>query len=251
MLNSKVADLDLMDGHVTRMIGLIPKDGSIFDIQRLFFLLTIDSATHFLFGESVGAMEGDNVLGNATVGGAQGFADAFNTAQEWITFRSMALDFYWMINPKEFREATRRVHEVVDHYVHRAIANKNAEKQGSGSERYVFAEALARENSDPKFLRDSMLNILLAGRDTTASLLSSTFWFLARHPNVWEKLHRTIVEEFGDAEHPKGQITHTRLKDLPYLRYVLNEGILRHSSPSPSISSYSSSSSNLLITMTT
>ncbi|KAJ0422640.1 cytochrome P450 [Aspergillus carlsbadensis] len=229
----QVADLDLMDGHVTRMISLIPKDGSIFDIQRLFFLLTIDSATHFLFGESVGAMEGDNVLGSAAVGGSQGFAESFNLAQEYLAWRSMALDFYWMINPKEFREATRRVHEVVDHYVHRAIeAKKNAEKNGIEGGRYVFAEALAADNDNPKVLRDNMLNILLAGRDTTASLLSSTLWFLARHQDVWEKLHRIIIEEFGDAEHPKGQITHVRLKEVRYLRYVLNE-VLRLLPPVP------------------
>ncbi|KAL3462710.1 cytochrome P450 [Aspergillus heterothallicus] len=229
----QVADLDLMDGHVTRMMGLIPKDGSIFDIQRLFFLLTIDSATHFLFGESVGAMEGDSVLGNAAVGGSQGFAADFSLVQEYLTWRSMALDFYWMINPKEFREATRRVHEVVDHYVYRAIEAKNrGEKDGGESGRYVFAEALAKNNDNPKVLRDNMLNILLAGRDTTASLLSSTFWYLARHQAVWEKLRRMIVEEFGDAEHPRGQITHARLKDLPYLRYVLNE-VLRLLPPVP------------------
>jgi hypothetical protein len=218
------------------MISLIPKDGSIFDIQKLFFLLTIDSATHFLFGESVGAMEGDNVLSSSSVGGSQGFAESFNIAQEYLAWRSMALDFYWMINPKEFREATRRVHEVVDHYVYRAIeAKKNAEKNGIEGGRYVFAEALAADNDNPKVLRDNMLNILLAGRDTTASLLSSTFWFLARHQDVWEKLHRVIIEEFGDAEHPKGEITHARLKEVRYLRYVLNEGTLHLPSLTPSL----------------
>ncbi|KAL2832481.1 cytochrome P450 [Aspergillus cavernicola] len=220
----QVADLCLMDGHVSRLIELVPKDGSIFDIQRLFFLLTIDSATHFLFGESVGAMEDNRVLGNASVGNAQGFAEAFNLTQEYLAYRSMALSFYWMINPKEFRDATRRVHEVVDYYVHKAIeAKRHPEKKEPG--RYILAEALAADNDDPKVLRDSMLNILLAGRDTTSSLLSSVFYFLARHPAIWEKLRHAIVDEFGDSQNPKADITHARLKDIPYLRYVLNEAL--------------------------
>jgi cytochrome P450 len=70
-----------------------------------------------------------------------------------------------------------------------------------------------------------MLNILLAGRDTTASLLSSAFFFLARHQTVWGKLRQIVVDEFGDSNNPKGEITQSRLKDIPYLRYVLNEGI--------------------------
>ncbi|KAL4867624.1 hypothetical protein BDV12DRAFT_171037 [Aspergillus spectabilis] len=227
----QVADLDLMHGHVSRLIELVPKDGSTFDIQRLFFVLTIDSATHFLFGESVGAMEDNAVLGKSSVGNAQGFAEAFNTAQEYLAWRSIALSFYWMINPKEFRDANRRVHEVVDYYVHRAIKAKgNPEKKENG--RYIFAEALAADNDDPKVLRDNMLNILLAGRDTTASLLSSAFFFLARHRTVWGKLRQIVVDEFGDSNSPKGEITQSRLKDVPYLRYVLNE-VLRLLPPVP------------------
>jgi cytochrome P450 len=216
-----------MDDHVSRLIDLVPKDGSTFDIQRLFFLLTIDSATHFLFGESVGSLRAGTdtgLLGKSAVGNAEGFAEAFNTAQEYLAARSRAVIFYWMINPKEFRDANKRVHEVVDHYVQLALeSRRNSEKQPGG--RYIFAEALAAENDDPKVLRDNMLNILLAGRDTTASLLSSTFFYLARHPNVWTKLRQAILDAFGDAEHPKEEITQTKLKDIPYLRYVLNEGM--------------------------
>ncbi|PYI12009.1 cytochrome P450 [Aspergillus sclerotiicarbonarius CBS 121057] len=230
----QVADLDLMDGHISKMIDLIPKDGSSFDIQRLFFLLTIDSATHFLFGESVGSMRTStesSLLEKSAVGNAQGFAEAFNTAQEYLASRSRAMAFYWMVNPKEFQEANRLVHEVVDHYVQLALeSRRHPEKKEPG--RYIFAEALAADNDDPRVLRDNMLNILLAGRDTTASLLSSAFFYLARHPNVWTRLRRTIVQEFGDAQHPQGNITHARLKDTPYLRYFLSE-VLRLLPPVP------------------
>ncbi|OJJ76856.1 hypothetical protein ASPBRDRAFT_114633 [Aspergillus brasiliensis CBS 101740] len=230
----QVADLDLMDGHVTKMMDLIPQDGSSFDIQRLFFLLTIDSATHFLFGESVGSMRTStesSLLEKSAVGNAQGFAEAFNRAQEYLAARSRAMAFYWLVNPKEFREANQLVHEVVDHYVCLALeAKRHPETKEPG--RYIFAEALAADTDDPRVIRDNMLNILLAGRDTTASLLSSSFFYLARHPNVWARLRQTIVDEFGDAHHPKGKITHARLKDTPYLRYFLNE-VLRLLPPVP------------------
>lgn len=224
----KVADLELLDGHIARLIDMIPKDRSMFDIQRLFFLLTIDSATHFLFGESVGSMHpvstNTGLLGKSTVGNAQGFAEAFGTAQDYLAARSRAQSFYWMVNPKEFREANRRVHEVVDHYVQLAIESKRHPERKQSGGRYIFLEALAEDNDDPKVLRDNMLNILLAGRDTTASLLSSTFYYLARHPDVWNRLRQEIIEEFGDSRQPKAEITQTKLKDIPYLRHVLNEG---------------------------
>ncbi|KAF9884392.1 Protein kinase alk2 [Aspergillus nanangensis] len=229
----QVADLDLMNGHISSLVELVPKDGSSFDIQRLFFMLTIDSATHFLFGESVNSMgtsKDAGLLEKSSVGGAQGFAEAFNTAQDWLAARSRAMNFYWLVNPKEFRDANARVHEVVDHYVRLAIENKK--NGGNKDGRYIFAEALAADNDDPKVLRDNMLNILLAGRDTTASLLSSAFFFLTRHQNVWKRLRQVVIDEFGDIQNPKFEITQTKLKDIPYLRYVLNE-VLRLMPPVP------------------
>ncbi|KAJ5886174.1 uncharacterized protein N7473_008848 [Penicillium subrubescens] len=230
----QVADLSMLDDHITHLINLIPKDRTSFDIQRLFFLLTLDSATHFLFGESVGCMSPTTtgVLEKSAVRNAQGFADAFTTAQDYLAARSRAQGLYWVINPKEFREANRRVHEVVDHYVNVALeAKRNPEKKHGGDGRYIFLEALAAETDDPKMLRDNMLNILLAGRDTTASLLSSTFFYLARYPAVFKRLRKEIVDAFGD-KNAGVEITQTKLKDIPYLRYVLNE-VLRLQPPVP------------------
>ena len=229
----------MLDDHITHLIDRIPKDRSAFDIQRLFFLLTMDSATHFLFGESVGCMlppsETGGILERSAVGSAQGFADAFTTAQDYLSSRTRAQEIYWLINPKEFREATRRVHEVVDHYVNLALESKRHPERKETSGRYVFLQALAADTDDPNMLRDYILNILLAGRDTTASLLSSTFFYLARNPKVWNRLRREIIEEFGDSDHPRAEITHAKLKDIPYLRYVLNEG--EYSTPTRSFSS--------------
>jgi cytochrome P450 len=49
---SQVADLDTFETHIQHFIGAIPRDGSTIDLQPLFFSLTMDSATEFLFGRS-------------------------------------------------------------------------------------------------------------------------------------------------------------------------------------------------------
>ena len=53
---SQVADLDTFETHIQKLISKIPKDGSTVDLQTLFFQLTLDSATEFLFGESVSSL---------------------------------------------------------------------------------------------------------------------------------------------------------------------------------------------------
>lgn len=253
-LYKKVADLALMDDHVTRLINLIPTSNTKnkFDIQHLFYLLTLDSATHFLFGESVECLippsaSHQSVLEKCAVRTPQGFAEAFNYSQEVLTNRSRATSLYWLINPRKFKESNRMVHEVVDYYVDLAIQQYNKQNQNQNQdpekgqkgkekekERYIFLQALVADTQNRKTLRDNLLNILLAGRDTTASLLSSAFYYLARNPNVWERLRREIVSVFGDAHHPKADITHARLKDISYLRYVLNESEFPQPFPFPS-----------------
>jgi hypothetical protein len=73
-------------------------------------------------------------------------------------------------------------------------------------------------------LRDQLLNILLAGRDTTSSLLSSVFYFLARDKRVWVTLRKEILGRFGNGVEKGADINFQSMKDLPYLRYVINEG---------------------------
>jgi len=77
-------------------------------------------------------------------------------------------------------------------------------------------------------LRSQLLNILLAGRDTTAGLLGWTFYLLVRHPEVYDKLRRTILEEFGTNLRP-GDITFVNLKACVYLQHVLREALRLYS----------------------
>ena len=227
-----------MSTHIGHLIDQVPKDGSSFNIQDLFFLLTLDSATQFLFGESVGSLlpasaSHPSILETYAIGGPQGFAHHFNLAQEYLMKRSAYGPLYWLADGKDFRDSTRKVHEVVDYYVQKGIQQYNEkrenqmkiinEKGATDSERYVFLQALAADTQNPKVLRDNLLNILLAGRDTTASLLSSVFYYLARNKNVWNRLRKEILDAFGDEKNPKEKITHAGLKNIPYLRYVLNE----------------------------
>jgi cytochrome P450 len=208
----------------------IPTDGSAFDIQELFFRLTLDSSTEFLFGESVNSLVDSSYTNSGipvkSINGQMGFEAAFNLSQDYLAARTRAQSLYWLINPKGFRDANRICHQLVDYYVNMALdpkANRDF-KSTQDRERYIFLEALAKDTRDPKLLRDQLLNILIAGRDTTASLLSSVFYSLAHNPKVWAKLRNEVVNKFGTIKEPKEEITFTSLKDVTYLRYVLDEG---------------------------
>ena len=78
-VRSQVGDLATFETHVNHLIQAIPRDGSTVDLAELFFRLTMDSATEFLFGESTNCL----APGVSTEKSAA-FAAAFNRSQETI-----------------------------------------------------------------------------------------------------------------------------------------------------------------------
>jgi cytochrome P450 len=62
----------------------------------------------------------------------------------------------------------------------------------------------------------------LAGRDTTASLLSNVFFVISKRPDIWSKLQEEIAVLNGQAP------DYQQLKDMKYLRAVLNESLRLH-----------------------
>ncbi|KAK6534864.1 Protein kinase alk2 [Arthrobotrys megalospora] len=229
---SQITQLENLEEHLQILMDCIT-EGEEVDLQELFFELTIDTATHFLCGESCNVLlHRRNVLRQGKevddeVPGRK-FAQCFNTSQDHLVSRFFLQDLASLHNPKEFKDSTKFCHEFIDRYVKRAIEAHRSGKGGnttaSGTQKYVFLEAIVEETQDPIILRDALLNILLAGRDTTASLLAFVFYLLVRYPEVEKKLRATIYDHFGDecdgAEKP---ITFETLKGCHYLRWVVDE----------------------------
>lgn len=94
---------------------------------------------------------------------------------------------------KEYENNKKIIHDFVDYYVERALESRKTHASGTmGDQRYIFLHALAESTTDPVRLRSEALNILLAGRDTTAGLLGILWHVLSKHPEVWKKLHAEV-----------------------------------------------------------
>lgn len=130
-------------------------------------------------------------------------------------------------NPKSYKENNALIKKFADHYVQLALDSKKKSPEkilenGHKKDKYVFLEAIAQHTSDPDELRAQLLNILLAGRDTTASLLSWHFHLLLRNPESFDKLRKVIIETFGTYDEPK-EISFSTLKGCQLLQAHLSE----------------------------
>lgn len=239
---SQITDIEIYQTHVAKLINHIPHDGSTVELQKLFFrmviafcstpfiphfslthLKTLDSATEFLFGESV------HSLNDVTSPSASAFAKDFDVSQDGLATRARMGPLMIFHRNKEFSKAVVDARSYAAKIVEKAISNRvaldsgqdDSEEVGKLTEQhYVFLHELCKRTLDKTELIDQLLNILLAGRDTTASLLSITFFILARRPEIWTKLRKEVLEL--DGREP----TFEDLKSMTYLSWVLNESKL-------------------------
>lgn len=84
---------------------------------------------------------------------------------------------------------------------------------------HVFLNRLMSETHDKVTIRSEILNILLAGRDTTAATLTTLWFCIARYPRVLRGLRAEIESFAGRAPDL------VELQDLKYLKAVINESL--------------------------
>ncbi|OBT56020.1 hypothetical protein VE04_03687 [Pseudogymnoascus sp. 24MN13] len=187
----------------------IPASGGVVDLQPLFFRLALDVTTAFLFGVSIESLKAGKGSGE------QAFANAFNIAQDYVARRFRLLDLYWLIGAKNFRDACETVHSFADKIIDRNLSHEMTDGE---EDQYVFLQAMAKKIPSRTALRSQIINILTAGRDTTACLLSWTFFLLIRHPQVLEKLRDEIFKLDSNTG-----LTRNSLRNMKYLQNVLKE----------------------------
>lgn len=84
------------------------------------------------------------------------------------------------------------------------------------------------QNIDLKYLRDIILNFVIAGKDTTAGTLSWFFYSICKNPPVQEKIYQEIKEVIEASEDAAfdafaESIDDEALNNMHYLHAALSE----------------------------
>ncbi|KAI8294891.1 Cytochrome P450 monooxygenase fsdH [Colletotrichum sp. SAR 10_98] len=217
-IRAQVTDFSIFETHVDQLIQLIARENYTVDLQQLFFRMVLDSNSEYLFGESVGLMS-DNASDSAHT-----FHHALDYAQQGTILRLRLGNLMVAHRDAKFRESCRIVHAYADKFVKQALEFRQRElmfptekKDEYTRQKYVFLNELAKDTDNPIMLRDQIVNMLLAARDTTAGLLAFTFFMLARKPEVWKKLRADVLEHYTEP------LTYDAVQEMTYLRFVLQE----------------------------
>jgi cytochrome P450 len=193
----------------------------------LFYRLTMDSSTEFFFGESSHSLMAEQESAEAR------FVGAFDRGQHYVGQRASMGPYYWLKTNAQFRKDCRTVHDWTDACVDRALRRYNERQkrdkgdiEGDGGQ-YIFLDELIAQTQDRVALRSQLLNVLIAGRDTTAGLMSWVFLHLSRRPEYFQELRTALIDTFGTYEEPR-DITFATLKACKPLQNLLKETLRLH-----------------------
>lgn len=211
-IKDRISDLDIFEQHVQILLDELERNPNV-EMMDIFFRYTLDAATHFILGRSVESLTNPQTE----------FADAFFKAQkiQGLIARIGPANFLIPRKRMGFYDALDKINDFVNVYIEEALAlsPEELEKKSNHDQGYTFLHALAGYTRDRTILRDQLVSVLLAGRDTTACTLTWTMYHLSKNPKIVAKLREEIISTVGLEEKP----TYRHLKDMKYLQHVLNE----------------------------
>ncbi|XP_042005344.1 alkane hydroxylase MAH1-like [Salvia splendens] len=120
---------------------------------------------------------------------------AFNDMIDALLYRHLLPEVVWRLQgwvgvgrEKKLQEASR----AFDEFIYPCVERSKDESNGLSMLASFKKEFQTDSN---KFLRDTALNLMLAGRDTTGATLTWLFWLIACNPSSEEKIRREIDGE--------------------------------------------------------
>jgi len=186
------------------------RPGESYDVMKEMEKVTLAIAAKTLFDEDAGA-------------DAQDVSRALQTLQEEFAARfGSVMILPWWIPTRQatrVRRAVRRLNEIIYRFMeHR--------KSGGDHKNDLLSLLLrARDEDDgrgmdDKQIRDEAMTLFLAGHETTALGLSWTWYLLARHPHVEQRLLAELNEVLGGRAPTAADVP-----ALPYTEQVLLESM--------------------------
>ncbi|PON56338.1 Cytochrome P450, E-class, group I [Parasponia andersonii] len=216
---------------LVRVVSEFSVAGRAFDMQDLLMKCTLDSIFEVGFGVELNCVEGSSEEGTE-------FMKAFDASHALIWWRF--LDPLWKL--RRFfhigsEASLRKKIKVVDDFVHQLIRKKKkllALKGNFNDKEDILSRFLTESQKEPekmndKYLRDIILNFMIAGKDTTAGTLSWFFYLLCKNPLVQEKVEQEVRDVFGEVNNGAeisdfvANISDENLEKMHYLHAALSE----------------------------
>ncbi|QRV93078.1 cytochrome P450 family protein [Ceratobasidium sp. AG-Ba] len=174
----RVTHVDLFAQHsdlaISRLLSrLAERNSPAVDVQDLVGRFTLDSATEFLFGTSTHTLDAPLPYPHEPPRDESStFAAAFNRAQEQLVLRFGLAKLWPLFEIREDKteQSMRVINAFTDPILEERLRMKREGKLKDKEEGDTFLDHLVGCTDDEVVIKDELLNILIAGRDTASHL---------------------------------------------------------------------------------
>jgi cytochrome P450 len=186
------------------------------DIQETFQRFSLDTIGELAFGVEIGSLKSKVP-----------FAISFDNANKAVVERSFH-PFYrmwflnWLLPYTSIDNHLKKAIKTLDEFSYRVIRERKTvedlEEREDILSRYLCTTDDEGNKFSEKYIRDAMINLILAGRDSASQLVTWTAYLLSQNPEKEKKLLQELDQELR-GETPSLH----NVKNLKYLRAVLDE----------------------------
>ena len=156
-------DVTVFDGPVNELLAGLFASKGVVDLQPFFFRFTLATTTSLIFGEPFAGLDRSD---------HETFEENFDYCSLISAMRLRLANWCWLYHPWKFRKACGMVKRYASYYVNHALKDQDENGEEASAKRHPFILDLYKELRDPRLVRDQLMNVLIAGRDTTACLMT-------------------------------------------------------------------------------
>jgi cytochrome P450 len=127
----------------------------------------------------------------------------------------------WVPTPANIK--FRKEVKVLDKIIYRIINERRNGKEQKKDLLDMLMSSTYEDNGEhmpDDLLRDEIMTVFIAGHSTTATALAWTFYLIAQHPDVYQKLKKEVDDVIGT-----GELTLEHLQQLHYTKACFNESM--------------------------
>ena len=147
--------------HIENLIERLNNSLGIVDLQPLFYRLTLVTTIAMILGQPVESFKHET---------GDLFSRSFNKASLATVTRVRLEDLYFLYASRGYFTACKTIKQYTYQFVKDALQQNRESK--SKSDKYTFITDLQHEHQDLDLVRDQVLILLIAGRDTTTATMS-------------------------------------------------------------------------------
>eukprot|EP00644_Phytophthora_capsici_P002765 jgi/Phyca11/124947/e_gw1.55.146.1 len=201
------------------------------DMFRLLNRFTMEAFTEIGFGVQLNCLDADK---------EHPFQTAFDRSQQSLALRFLRPSWFWKTQrllsigaegqvKRDMNVINSTIFDIVTQTLdHRAMDTKEHEKRDKDIVSLFLDDLKKTGNADeshfdPTYLRDIVVNFIIAGRDTTAQALSWLFYCLSQNPEVETKIRAEIHAKLPKLSNGQCSPSMDDVSELIYVEAALRE----------------------------